>query len=111
MDEGGREGVIEGDEEMWVQAGRPEQEMKLEVEGFGLMRIETRWTELAEPDFLYPHGYLFLPWVIQNGLIDPSVAVVLAITGTGTSKTRAVAVAGLGGWALVPGLRVLNGGP
>ncbi|KRT69437.1 MAG: hypothetical protein XU15_C0011G0119 [candidate division NC10 bacterium CSP1-5] len=97
--------------EMWVQAGRPEQEMKLEVEGFGLMRIETRWTELAEPDFLYPHGYLFLPWVIQNGLIDPSVAVVLAITGTGTSKTSAVAVAGLGCCALYPGFRFLNVAP
>jgi hypothetical protein len=90
----------------WSQAGQPDEFDVLTKEY--QYHIRTVWDGLT-PSFLYPHGYLFLPWV--QPVISRDNHLALVITGTGSSKTSSVAVAALTYCVLYPGFHFLNVAP
>jgi len=94
--------------ELWTEAGKPGEQLLVTVDGVGLIELQVVW-DGETPQFLYPHGYLFLDWV--RPVISRDNQLALVITGTGTSKTSSIAVAALAYCVLYPGFNFMNVAP
>ena len=70
--------------DLWQQAGKPGDTMALQANGQDLKYLLEWGAYGSEPVFLFPHGYLFLPWAIDMITSRKPIAVVEG--GTGSAK-------------------------
>jgi hypothetical protein len=95
-------------ETAWRKAGRPDERMEVVTADYRY-GLRVLWPGGSTPDFLLPHGYLFLDWALP--MVSLKTDLSLAIAGTGTSKTSSVAVAALIYCVLYPGYNFMNAAP
>lgn len=91
----------------WCEAGRPDESLLVKTPDYQY-NLRVLW-DGETPNFLLPHGYLFLDWA--RPMIDRQTDIALVIAATGTSKTSSVAIAMLTYCALIPGYSFMNGAP
>jgi len=69
---------------LWLQAGSPGDKMALQADGQDLRYLVEWGAYGSEPVFLFPHGYLFLPWAID--MIQSGKRIAVVEGGTGSAK-------------------------
>ena len=67
----------------WRKAGMPDDRLEVATPDYRY-NLRVLWPG-ADPDFLLPHGYLFLDWA--QPMVSLKTDLALVIAGTGTSKT------------------------
>lgn len=93
----------------WVLGGRREDQIKLNVESQEVVYKVIFGEYGADPAFLLPHGYIFLPWFMQAIEAQPDIFV--AEGGTGSAKTASVGVLAMTLCAIYPGFDFVNVAP
>lgn len=95
--------------EAWKMRGKPDEEFTFEIDGKDVL-YKVLWGDYGtEPAFLFPHGYLFLPWGLE--MVTCGRPIVIAEGGTGSAKTSTIGMAALIKCAVYPGFDFLNVAP
>lgn len=95
--------------EVWRIEGQPGEKFEAMV-GANNVIFKVLWGMYGtEPSFLYPHGYIFLPWALQ--MLNAGRMICVAEGGTGSAKTSSVGIAALIKCAAYPGFDFLNVAP
>lgn len=92
----------------WKKAGQPEKFI-LPIDG-NATEFVAEWDDINNrPIFLWPHGYIFLPWF--QDVIASKRLIVVAEGGTGSAKTSGVGALCLADMVAHPGCDILNVAP
>lgn len=93
----------------WKKVGRPDK-FSMPMPGSGDIEFVVEWDDIYDRAiFLWPHGYVFLPW-FSDALASRRL-ILVAEGGTGSAKTSGVGALCLADMVAYPGCDILNVAP
>jgi len=95
--------------DLWARAGKPGEHLALMSQGKEIEYVLEWGAYGSDPVFLFPHGYLFLPWAIDMITSRKPIAVVEG--GTGSAKTSTLGIHSIIQCAIYPGCDIINVAP
>jgi hypothetical protein len=101
--------VYERLHELWTAQGRPGVSFKAMVAGQVIEYKISFGNYGVDPEILYPHGYVLIPW--GQDMLHANRMVAIVEGGTGACKTSTVGIAMLMMSAIYPGFDALNVAP
>jgi hypothetical protein len=95
--------------ELWKAQGKPDKDFRVMADG-RVVEYKLSWGNYGvDPEILYPHGYILIPW--GQNMLHAGKMVAVVEGGTGSAKTSTIGVAMLMFMAIYPGFDCMNAAP